>query len=231
LDLGSDTERTCQFCKGGIASPIISTWRPRDNYAVSDFDTRHLITADWVLGLPFGRGRPLLGDDGKILDGIVGGWQLTGLSRWTSGLPFGILNSSNWSTDWTQVSWLVQTAPVQTGRHIGSAGAPQFFTDPSALPNGYVTGSPVRNSYPGEAGERNRFRGDGYFGIDSGLSKSWKIHESNTLKFSWEAFNVTNSVRFNVYSMDTDVSSGGFGYYGATLTAPRVQQFSLRYSF
>jgi hypothetical protein len=51
------------------------------------------------------------------------------------------------------------------------------------------------------------------------------------LKFSWEAFNVTNSSRFNVYSMDTDVSSGGFGYYSATLTAPRVQQFALRYSF
>jgi hypothetical protein len=31
LDLGSDTERTCQFCKGGIASPVISTWHPHDN--------------------------------------------------------------------------------------------------------------------------------------------------------------------------------------------------------
>ena len=31
LDLGSDTERTCQFCRGGVFGPIISTWRPRDN--------------------------------------------------------------------------------------------------------------------------------------------------------------------------------------------------------
>jgi hypothetical protein len=120
---------------------------------------------------------------------------------------------------------------VKTDKHIGGADVPQYFTDPAALQNGYVTGTPVRNSYPGEAGERNRFRGDGYFGIDSGVSKSWKLYEQHTLKFSWEAFNVTNSSRFNVYSMDTDVSSGGFGYYGATLTAPRVQQFALRYSF
>ena len=90
LDLGSDTERTCEYCKGGVASPIISTWRPRDNYAVSDFDTRHMLTADWVFSLPFGRGRPLLPNGGKISEAIVGGWQLTGLSRWTSGLPFGI---------------------------------------------------------------------------------------------------------------------------------------------
>jgi hypothetical protein len=231
LDFGSDTERMCEYCKGGVAGPIISTWHPRDNYAVSDFDTKHMLNADWVFSLPFGRGRPLLPDGGKISEAIVGGWQLTGLSRWTSGLPFGIINSSNWSTNWTQVSWLVQTAPVQTGKHIGSAGVPQYFTNPTALENGYITGSPVRNAYPGEAGQRNRFRGDGYFGIDAGLSKSWRIREQHTLKFAWEVFNITNSARFDVYSMNRDVTSGGFGNYGATLTAPRVQEFSLRYSF
>lgn len=231
LDLGSDTERMCEYCKGGVASPIISTWYPRYNYAVSDFDTKHMVNADWVFSLPFGRGRPFLSHGGKVSEAILGGWQLTGLSRWTSGLPFGIFNSSNWSTNWTQVSWMVQTAPVQSGKHIGSAGVPEAFTDPTALEDGYITGSPVRNAYPGEAGQRNRFRGDGYFGIDSGLSKSWMIYEQHTLKFAWEVFNVTNSARFDVYSMNRDVTSGGFGNYGATLTAPRVQQFSLRYEF
>jgi hypothetical protein len=231
LDLGSDTERTCEYCNGGVASPIISTWHPRDNYAVSDFDTKHLLTADWVLSLPFGRGRPFLQHVGKVSDAIVGGWQLTGLSRWTSGLPFGLSNSSNWSTNWTQTSWMVQTASVQTGKHIGAAGVPQYFTNPTALENGYLTESPIRNAYPGEAGQRNKFFGDGYFGIDSGLSKSWAIHEQQALKFAWEAFNITNSARFNVYSIDRDPSSGGFGNYSSMLTAPRVQQFSIRYSF
>ena len=231
LDLGSDTERMCEYCKGGVAGPIMSTWRPRANYAVSDFDTKHMLNGDWVYSLPFGRGRSLLHDSGRIADAVIGGWQLTGLARWTSGLPFGIFNSSNWSTNWTQVSWQVQTAPVQTGKHVGSAGVPQYFTDPTVLENGYITASPTRNAYPGEAGQRNRFRGDGYFGIDSGLSKSWAIHEQHTLKFAWEIFNVTNSARFDVYSMNRDVTSGGFGNYGSMLTAPRVQQFSLRYSF
>jgi len=225
LDLGSDTERNCQFCKGGVFGPIISTWNPRDNYAVSDFDARHIVTADGVYQLPFGRQYT------GFRRALLGGWQLSGLARWTSGLPFSILQSSNWSTDWTQVSWLVQTGPVAVNKHIGSSGVPQVFADPTAIETGYPTGSPERNAYPGEAGQRNHFRGDGYFGIDSGLSKSWTIHEGQSLKFAWEIFNLTNSVRFDVHSINSDASSGGFGDYSATLTSPRVQQFSLRYSF
>jgi hypothetical protein len=92
----------------------------------------------------------------------------------------------------------------------------------------------MRNPYPGEAGERNNFRGDGYFGIDASLAKSWKISERSGLRFAWEVFNVTNSVRFDVNpltSLQNMTSSGEFGVYGATLTRPRLQQFSLRYSF
>ena len=208
-----------------IFSPIISTWNPRDNYAVSDFDTTHIINGDWVYDLPIGH------DYKGFRRAVLGGWQLTGLWRWTSGLPFGILNSQNWATNWTQVGWLVQTAPIKLDKHVGSSGVPQAFADPSLLQNGYLTGTPVRNGYPGEAGQRNQFRGDGYFGIDSGLSKSWVVHEGQNLQFAWQVFNVTNSVRFDVHSINNDVTSGGFGDYSSTLTSPRVQQFSLRYSF
>jgi len=231
LDLGSDSERTCQFCRGGVFSPIISTWNPRDNYAVSDFNTTHIITGDWVYDLPIGRNYKGVGR------AVLGGWQLSGLWRWTSGLPFGILYSQNWATNWTQVGWLVQTAPISLKKHLGADGVPQIFADPGALtgsdgPNtGYLVETPVRNGYPGEAGQRNHFTGDGYFGIDGGLSKSWVIHEGQNLRFAWEVFNVTNSARFDVHSINNDVSSGGFGDYSSTLTSPRVQQFSLRYSF
>jgi len=57
--------------------------------------------------------------------------------------------------------------------------------------------TPMRFAYPGEAGSRNNFRGQGYFGIDAGLAKSWRIREDMSLKFAWEVFNVTNSVRFD----------------------------------
>jgi hypothetical protein len=122
---------------------------------------------------------------------------------------------------------MVQTAPIQTRTHIES-GAAQVFASPSqALGN-------LRNPYPGEAGQRNNFRGDGYFGVDAGLSKEWKIREDRGFRFSWEVFNVSNSVRFDVNpltSLQNMTTSGELGVYGATLTKPRVQQVSLRYLF
>jgi hypothetical protein len=241
MDLGSDAQRTCGLCAPnragnavGTFSTIINTWNPGQNDAISDFDTTHIITGDWVYELPFGSGKRFGSGSSRFVNAAIGGWQLSGLGRWTSGLPFWIFNGNNWSTNYNFQSFLVATGFVKTNKHYLSDGSPEVFADPTAITAGFANGNPLRNAYPGEAGERNYFRGDGYFGIDAGLSKSWKIYEGQALKFSWEVFNVTNSVRFDVnpnLSLQTNITAGQFGVYAATLTAPRVQQFSLRYSF
>jgi len=113
-------------------------------------------------------------------------------------------------------------------------GAPQVFADPNAINGGTTTGSPVRLPYPGEAGERNNFRGDGIFGIDTGLAKTWQFKEYGALKFDWEIFNVTNSVRFNsnpATSLSTQLTGGSLGSYAAMQNLPRRMQFGLRYDF
>jgi hypothetical protein len=166
----------------------------------------------------------------------VGGWQFSGLNRWTSGFPFSVLSGLNggWPTNWNWRSNMVQTGPIQTGLYFNSAGAPMVFSNPQALAAAIPTDVPWRTPYAGDAGNRNNFRGQGYFGIDTGLAKLWTIHESMSLKFSWEVFNVTNSVRFDVNpltSLGTLSSAGDLGIYSRTLTAPRVQQFALRFAF
>ena len=96
---------------------------------------------------------------------------------------------------------------------------------------GWMAGSPIRLPYPGEAGERNNFRGDGYFDIDSGLSKTFKITESQGVKFAWEVFNVTNSARFDTnpnFSLGATWRTGPWATI-ANSERPRVMQFSLRY--
>ena len=237
LDMGSDTERSCVQCGANAESTfswIVNAFRPQENYGLSDFDTTHLITADWVYVLPVGRGQKFLNDPHPVAGALINGWQLSGLARWTSGLPFTVLAGNGWEVDWSQESAVVKTAPVKMHKHLNSSGAPQAFADPSAVLAGLPSGPPIRNPLPGEAGSRNAFRGDGYFGIDSGLSKAWKLYREQTLKFTWEVFNVTNSVRFDVNplnSLQNQTSSGEFGVYGAVLTQPRIQQFSLRYSF
>jgi hypothetical protein len=103
----------------------------------------------------------------------------------------------------------------------------------AAIKNGVDNGSPIRLPYPGEAGDRNNFRGDGYFDIDSGLAKTFKITESQGIKFDREVFKVTNSARFdtNPIYLGDSLTTGNLGNYSATLSKPRVMQFSLRYDF
>jgi hypothetical protein len=76
-------------------------------------------------------------------------------------------------------------------------------------------------------GQRNELRGPGYFGIDAGLDKDWKIREGQTLSFAWEAFNITNAVRFDAGASSNNfdlTSATNFGVYSSTLTQPRVMQ-------
>ncbi len=237
LDFGSDTERSCVQCGSNAETTfswIVNAFRPRENYGVSDFDTKSLITTDWVYQLPFGKGRQFASGSNTLVNELIGGWQLSGLARWTSGLPFSVIAGNGWEVDWSQESAMVKTGPVKIRKHLNAQGAPEVFDNPNTLLNGIPNGPPIRNPLPGEAGSRNAFRGDGYFGIDSGLTKNWTLYKENQLRFAWEVFNVTNSVRFDVnplLSLQNQTSSGQFGVYGATLTQPRVQQLSLRYSF
>jgi hypothetical protein len=234
IDWGSDTERSNEFGSNasntGSISEILNTWKPYLNKGDSDFDTRSLITTDWVYMLPVGRGKVVAGSANGLLNGFIGGWEWSGIERWSSGLPFS-LNEPGWTTDWQIESFAVQVAPVKMHRHIDQNGNPQFFDDPNRINNGSANGTPVRLPYPGEAGQRNNYRGDGYFDTDSGLSKSWKIHEFSALKFAWEVYNVTNSVRFDPASIGSQLTSGNLGIASKLLTVPRRMQFSLRYDF
>ncbi len=243
IDYGSDTERTNElynqvgiFQQGSSFSTIINSFSPQLNRGVSDFDTRHLITVDWVYQLPFGTGQKFASGAGHTLNAFIGGWQFSGLNRWSSGLPFSVVEPA-WTTNYQVESGVVATGPVKLQKHLVN-GAPNVFADPTALNNGLQGGSPIRLPYPGEAGQRNNFRGDGFFDIDSGLTKSWNITERQNLKFAWEIFNVTNSVRFDTSTasstgqgLTNTATSNALGAYASTLTLPRIQQFSLRYTF
>jgi hypothetical protein len=232
IDEGSDAERSPTF--GGLSS-IINTWAPQQLRADSDFDVRNSINTNWVYELPFGKGRSFGGGWNGITDGFLGGWQVSGLARWTSGLPFSIGNGGVFPTNF-DLSGDVFTNGVkpQTKRTYladpsGSGIVPSVF--PQGLTSGIV--QDFRFAYPGESGQRNNFRGDGYFDIDLGLAKSFKIGEYQSLQLSAQAYNLTNSVRFDVEQLNTNIqNSATFGEYGApALVRSRILEFAFRYSF
>jgi hypothetical protein len=102
-----------------------------------------------------------------------------------------------------------------------------MFPDPTAALSSF------RLTYPGESGNRNNLRGDGYAGLDMGLSKRWQMPwaETQSLQFRWEVFNVLNLSRFDVQSVETNTDQSAFGHYTGLLTNPRVMQFAPRFEF
>jgi len=226
IDMGSDAERAATSY-----GAIQNTWNPKLSRGISDFDTKHLVTVNWAYNLPFGHGKALLANSSRVGEAIWGGWQLTGLGRWTSGLPFSIIEPG-WSTNWELQAWAVPTTKIKVHKHV-DGGAPQVFADAAAIDGGYYTGSPMRLPYPGEAGPRNIFRGDGVFDIDSSLLKSWNVTEKAKIKFAWDVLNVTNSTRFDTNSLGTGLGYSGFGFYSYRLGDRNFRrlQFGLRVDF
>ncbi|MGA7906215.1 MAG: carboxypeptidase-like regulatory domain-containing protein [Candidatus Sulfotelmatobacter sp.] len=232
IDVGSNAERISLFSSGGVggfSSQVVNSWAPNQLRAVSDFDMTHQLNSNWVIDLPVGRGRTFGSGMSRTVDAIVGGWSVTGLFHWSSGLPFSIFPGGGWSTNYDITGEAIEIGnPGHIGVYHDASGNPTMF------PNQQAAIAAFRHPYPGEGGQRNELRGPGYFGIDAGLDKDWQIKEGQTLSFSWEAFNVTNSVRFDAAASSNNfdlTSSTIFGVYGSTLTQPRVMQFMLRYSF
>ena len=82
----------------------------------------------------------------------------------------------------------------------------------------------------GESGQRNDLREDGYFSVDSGLSKSFRTFEKQSFKLTVEAFNIFNTMRFS--SPTSSAFSTTFGQYGSgQLVAQRQMQIAGRYTF
>jgi len=210
---------------GNNGAQIMNTWKPDQLRGVSDFDATHQINANWIFELPFGKGRHFASNINRVADAIIGGWQLNGLFRWTSGLPWTVDEGSTWPTNWDEEGWGIFQGPL-TGADLKKGKGPNAFANPQAVFNAF------RIDYPGESGTRNPLRGDGYFGIDAGLAKVFRPVERVNVRLRWDVFNVTNSVRFDVGSIGNRLDSpNNFGVYTQTLSNPRVMQLALRVEF
>jgi hypothetical protein len=234
IDIASGIEPTGSTIAG--TALILNPLDLNVNRANSDFDIRHLINANYIYALPFGKGQKLLSNLGSAGNIIFGGWQTTGIFRFNTGLPAGDpFDDGRWATNWN-----VQSAARQTRRLKAAptrTGDPNLFVDPSSAYASY------RNPYPGEAGDRNVLREPGYIAVDFGLYKRFPLPwEGKSVVFRWEVFNLTNTQHF------TDVSGSGFGIgqdpflspsdkpsdfgkFTGILGAPRQMQFALRIEF
>jgi hypothetical protein len=218
---------------GLVGSRLANAFSPNLARAVSDFDTTHQFNLNWIAELPVGRGRALAGNANGLLDAFIGGWQTSGVARWTSGFPFSVDGGQRWPTDWFLTAIAQMTTKPKTGT-FKRQGRVDLFADPVAAQADFT------EPLPGGVGSRNVLRGNGYADWDMSLYKSWKMpyRETHSLQFRWDVFNVTNLTRFNAQSVGSSAlltslaqQSTNFGAYTSLLTQPRVMQFALRYEF
>lgn len=232
LDIASGLEPSGSTISG--AALILNPLDLKENRGNSDFDIRHLINANYIYALPFGKGQKLLSNVGSVGNFILGGWQTTGIFRWNTGLPAGEpFDDGRWATNWNVQSNARQIRPVKATPT--RTGDPNLFSNPEAVYASY------RNPYPGENGDRNVLRDPNYVGFDFGLYKRFPLPwEGKSVVFRWEVFNLTNTQRFTdviglgvgqePFLNPKDVSSD-FGKFTGIQGAPRQMQFALRIEF
>lgn len=238
-DTGSQVERGSafgNFGNGGYTGFLLNSFDVDAHYSTSDFDVRHQVNVNGIWDLPFGRGRRWGSQSGGLLNAIIGEWSIAGLTRWTSGFPFNVQNCrSCWPTNWNLQGNASLVDPgklpeTETTMNVVD-NRPSPFKDPTDALTYF------RRSLPGEVGIRNLLRGDGYFSIDTSLTKAFNLgFADHKLRFRWDVFNLTNTPKFDVGGVTMLPDRSGFGRYNNTLAAcdgqaGRCMQFALRYEF
>lgn len=204
------------------------------NRGNSDFDVRHLINANYIYDLPFGKGKKFFGNVGRAANAVLGGWTLTGIFRANTGLPTQEpFDNSRWATNWNVQANAVRirtlySSPIKNG----TGGLPNLFGNPTYAYQSY------RNARPGEGGDRNELRDPGYWSLDAGIYKSFSIRESNKITLRLEVFNVANHQSLTgvsnmgvVLDPFLNTPSSSFGRLTDIQGEPRVVQLAIRFDF
>jgi len=224
LDITSQAERLGTSAGTNYAQ-IMNTWEPNQLYGPSDYDVRHQINGNFVWDLPVGRGKKYLSNAGRLTNEILGGWQTTGILRWTSGFPFLMNNGAYYPTNWDIQGFAELTSQIPSHAN-GKGFLTQRFADPAAV---FASFS---HALPGQSGTRNPLRGDGFFDWDNGVNKTFGLGDRVNLVLRFDMFNMTNSVRFDPQSISATLDNPQtFGQATGLLTNYRLAQFAGRIEF
>jgi hypothetical protein len=197
-------------------------------YGNSDFDVTHVITAYGLYELPIGRGKMFASKVPGWLNQIIGGWQISAIDTWRTGLAFQTVSNA------FPISFNNNTPAVFNGDtsairvHIHQVGGQvQLFADPQAAIAAFT--GPLGL----EGGSRNNLRGPHLWVVDLGLGKHFPVTEKVQLEFRMDAFNAFNHPNFTLPGVagTADITSPStFGVINGT-GAPRVVQLALRLDF
>jgi hypothetical protein len=205
---------------------------PKISRGLSAFDSTHNFVFSYNYRLPF----DMLGGPKRLTNG----WEISGITRFSTGLPITLVEIDDQSLLGTAFGGpiplsgdtpnLVATVHTLDPRNSACPGACLFF-DPSSF----------QGSALGQEGNANRrfFRGPGVNNWDFAVLKSTQLNERFALQFRAELFNIWNHAQFiapgsiGLSNFNTTSHLSTTGSFGSITTAapPRIAQLSLKLNF
>jgi hypothetical protein len=179
----------------------------------------------------------------RLVRSVLSSWQVSGVGVIQAGIPLSIFDTNAGSV-YGLIGGEVRAqragaSPYMRGslysRVINGYLDPAGFTRAPEAPNG--TG-PADQDF-GNSGV-GFLRGPGQHNFDMAVERTIPLTESNSIRFRTEFFNLTNTPQFGNpnttlgYGDPTQpnpAASPSFGRITNTVTAPRIIQFAMRYTF
>jgi len=179
----------------------------RAERALTSFDRTHMLIFNYIYQLP------IFTDRSKLSGKLLGGWQISGISIYQSGLPLNL---------------------GLTGSTIGLANRPSVNSGASlSMPKtvaqwfGTSTFAAPAFGYFGNAG-RNLIRGPGMHEWDVALFKTFHFSERLGFTLRGEAFNLFNHT--NLQNVSLSFGAGNFGQV-TDARQPRLMEVSAKMEF
>jgi hypothetical protein len=171
-------------------------------------DRPHYVKFNTVYALPFGKGKKWAGGVGRMGDLLLGGWQVSTYTQWSSGEPnnlpgnaIPIKDPRTLGGDWTgSVNWNAHQPvgwnPCVLRQFNDGSIRPQQFsinrgcgTDPANYAWLMTADYAPSRMTPFRSGQ---IRKQQLFNVDMSISKMFQITERLRFQFRGEAFNLTN---------------------------------------
>ena len=175
---------------------------PAANYSNSNFDVRHAFKGYGVYELPFGRGKKFANTN-RLMDGLVGGWEITGTIVLSTGNPFSVDGTQNTYALAGSAfpNWVPGVSPKPSNQSINNWFNPAAFSQPA----------------PGTFGDvrRNSLYGPGLNVVNLSGSKTFSLPwEGVKIQFRCDAQNAFNHASYGVpadVSLGNTTGTGGVG--------------------
>ncbi|MBI4475459.1 MAG: TonB-dependent receptor, partial [Acidobacteria bacterium] len=193
-----------------------NTYNWHAEYGRATLDRRHVLTGSYVYPLPF-----FEGSSGPLKQ-VLGGWELSGIFTFNSGLPLTV--TSSLGNDPGGLG-SVNNAASSAGVRPDLAGDPKLSSDTRTINRWFNTAAfaevPVGVSRPGNAG-RGIIDAPGIVRWDFSVFKQFPIREGVSFQLRGEAFNILNHANFNA-----PTTALGNANFGRILSARDPRQIQL----